>query len=204
MKLHGIENFKSTLIDVVELSLLNDTETAYVKQYDAYGPNGYNLTPGGSVDYSSIEERKRRAVYFKNKPLSEEHKKKLSESGKGKNKGKKISEEQKQQLRMLATGKTIPPEVKQKLSDRKKGINNPMFGKNLKPEEKEKRIALINNTPLPPDIYLTTNKSGTYGYLVRYIENRKRKRKAYCDSRIHIEERLKQAIEFQKSLNIPN
>ncbi len=183
MRLHGPEKFKSTLIDVVDLSLLNDTETAYIKQYDTYGPNGYNLTPGGSADYSLFEKRKVRATSLMNRSLSEE---------------------QKQKMRLSATGKTMSTEARKKIGDAKKGINNPSFGKNLPSEEKAKKIALINSMQLPPNIYLTTNSNGTDGYIVRYVVNGKRKRKIYCNSRISLDKRLSQAIEFQKSLNIPN
>jgi group I intron endonuclease len=75
---YGSENFKIEEIDRANnLEELNEKEIYYIKQFNSISPNGYNLETGG-----------------KNKRLSEETKRKISES----NKGKKATEETKRKL----------------------------------------------------------------------------------------------------------
>lgn len=66
---------------------------------------------------------------MKGSPLTDEHKAKLSCALKGKNKGKKMSEEQKEKLRQANRGKVIPDDVRQKISQANKGqvcVYNPI------------------------------------------------------------------------------
>ena len=44
---YGKENFSIELIEECSEELLNDLEIKYIKQYNTYTPNGYNLTHGG-------------------------------------------------------------------------------------------------------------------------------------------------------------
>ena len=44
---HGIENFDFTLICVCDNNELNDLEIKYIKEFNTFGPNGYNMTIGG-------------------------------------------------------------------------------------------------------------------------------------------------------------
>jgi len=68
------------------------------------------------------------------KPLSEEHKRKLSEAGKGKSR----SEESKRKQSESMTGKTRSEEIKRKQSEALKGENNPMYGKTQSKEHSRK------------------------------------------------------------------
>ena len=64
-----------------------------------------------------------------------------SEFMKGKpswNKGKKMSEEQKQKLSDANKGKKMSEEAKKKISIKRKGKNNPMFGKSSWPNDTQK------------------------------------------------------------------
>lgn len=103
---------------------------------DLYKTDEYclNMIAGGSGGFVGAGE------YLKGKKLSEEHKRKLSESLKGKpgpNKGKKFSEETKRKLSeslkgKLAWNKGIPltEETKRKMSEAKKGKKNPNMATN--------------------------------------------------------------------------
>ena len=76
------------------------------------------------------------------KPMSDDHKKKISDAIKGKthteetkkkiseaNKGKILSEETKRKIGGAQIGKVISEDHKRKISDANKGRNHPMFGK---------------------------------------------------------------------------
>ncbi len=81
---YGIDNFEYKLICVCFNEDCNKFEQEYIKKYNTIYPNGYNLQSGGG-----------------NHTLTKEVKQLISEKNKGKvssNKGKKISEEQKQKL----------------------------------------------------------------------------------------------------------
>jgi len=69
---YGHTNFEVTLLEKVDISIINEREIFWIKEMNTMTPSGYNLTTGGS-------ERHR---------LSEESKKLLSEKTKGKMKRK--------------------------------------------------------------------------------------------------------------------
>ena len=60
--------------------------------------------------------------------LTEEHKRKISESNTNNSKriGRKLSEEQKEKMRQAKLGKKLSEETKQKISEKFKGENHPM------------------------------------------------------------------------------
>ena len=101
IKKYGKENFKIEIIDEAsDIIELNEKEVFYIKKMKSLSPNGYNLTTGGF-----------------NKFLSEETKKKISES----NKGKKISDETRKRLSDSHKGYKMSEESKIKLSEKNKG-----------------------------------------------------------------------------------
>ena len=127
---------------------LDEWEQYYIKFYDTLYPNGYNLQEGGRGGVPSEEARRKMSEANKGKPahnkgvpMSEEQKKKLSESKKnisdeirkkiseakkGKpasNKGKPMSEEQKRKLSEANKGKKLSDETKRKMSEAHKRRN---------------------------------------------------------------------------------
>lgn len=95
IKKYGWNNFEHIIICECELNELDDMERKYIKLFDSTNPEkGYNSETGGN----------------KNKIISENAKKKMSQSHKGKP-GKRMSDEQKKLL-----------------SENRKGENNPMYG----------------------------------------------------------------------------
>lgn len=100
-------------------SELDDLERYYIEYYDAMNPTkGYNKESGGHL----------------NKHLSEETKKKISDSQKGE-KNHMFGKKGKNNPNY---GRTHSEETKKKISDAKKGKNNPMFGKTHTEEAKKK------------------------------------------------------------------
>jgi len=117
---YGIENFKWNILrECNTVNELNEMEEYYIKEYDTFSKNGYNMTSGGKNYIVSEEARKNmsKAKSGENHPnygktLSKETRKKMSESATG----KKKSEEHKEKLRIAQTGRKYSEETKQKLS----------------------------------------------------------------------------------------
>lgn len=131
MKKYGIENFELSVIETIdtedkkELNLvLAPLEKKYISQFKTKTPNGYNLTDGGE-GLSGME-------------FSENHKLMISKSLSGRKKSdehrKKLSATRKlMKIPSPNLGKTLSNEIKEKISNSKKGQNsgenNPFYGK---------------------------------------------------------------------------
>lgn len=143
IRLHGIENFKwEILCECNDTLLLNIRETMkIIVNHSHWTEGGYNMTWGGesSYGYKHTDESKRKmSIASSNKhiPCSEETKKKISISNKGRispmkgknfsdehkrkiglgNKGKIRTDEQKKIYRELNTGHVQLDETKRKIS----------------------------------------------------------------------------------------
>ena len=97
MRKHGVENFTIEVIDTAAtLEELNIKERTYIKAFNTLVPNGYNLDNGGGAQNCHPETRKKisktlKGREFKNRmngapkgrPVSEERRKRISETMKG-------------------------------------------------------------------------------------------------------------------------
>lgn len=84
MTKYGSDNFEINIIEECVVDLLEEKEKYYIDFYNSFTPNGYNLTRGGEY----------------NKIISDESKKRNSESNKGRiswNKGLSMSKDRKLQ-----------------------------------------------------------------------------------------------------------
>jgi group I intron endonuclease len=106
---YGIDNFEYKIICICFDEDCNEFEENYIKKYNSIYPNGYNLKPGGN-----------------NNKMNQEVKLLLKEKSKGRishNKGKNMSDEQKEKLRNAAlywhsTNKiSVKDETKNKISE---------------------------------------------------------------------------------------
>lgn len=100
-KKYGIKNFEKTIIEELEddekHEFVSEREKYWIKQFNSIVPNGYNISPGGEGGITSElaqKSRNTRLQRFGNFSLSEETKRKISIS----NKGKQKSELHKQHL----------------------------------------------------------------------------------------------------------
>lgn len=151
IKKYGKEQFSIQLIEQNEsIKKGYELEQYYIKEYGTKVPNGYNLTDGGDGLYGVVigdEDRKRRSKVMKKlhkekrtgmhgKKHTEETKKKMSETAKGKEKpwlmGKKKSDEIREKIRQANIGRVLSKETRKKISENHhnvSGENNPMYGK---------------------------------------------------------------------------
>lgn len=135
LKKYGIESHTFEIIHIVEKcelnkldisSILSQLEIYYIKKFNSFKDDnpefGLNMTVGGDGIV-----------------MTDEIKKKISESNKGfKNGmyGKKQSKEARKKISDAGVGRFLSKESREKISNANKGKNNPNFGKKLSLEHK--------------------------------------------------------------------
>lgn len=166
---YGHHNFSIDLVEEVESAeRAYEMEQYYIREYNTKVPNGYNLTDGGDgiFGWEATEEyrkecservkqlHKEKKVGMYGKKHSEETKKKMSESLKGKPKpwlvGRKVSDETRKKLSEINKGRVLTEETRKKISENHhdiSGENNPMYGKKHLPETIEKLREKAKNRP---------------------------------------------------------
>jgi len=109
LKKHGIKNFKwKVLYKCDDRNELDEAEVRFIKEFDSFGKNGYNLTKGGggATGYEYSEEI-REKISKKTKEGILKSDKSWSESHKGKKNGmfgKKHSKESIEKMRKNRSG----------------------------------------------------------------------------------------------------
>jgi len=100
--------------EVDDRNLLDEREKYWIEYYDSVN-NGFNIKEGGKCargykqSQSSIEKRRKKLL---GRPLSEEHKKKLSKA----HKGKVLSKETVNKMIAYRTGRNLTESCKEKIS----------------------------------------------------------------------------------------
>jgi len=115
-----------------------DQNTGILRNQTNGGDGGRGSRPGNTLSEETKRKISRSHKGKKRNPMSEESKRKLSESMKGKNLGKKLSEERRQQISDSLKGRKRKPlseETKQKLRE----FN---LGKKLGPMSQEQKIKI--------------------------------------------------------------
>lgn len=111
---HGVEHFDFTRVCVCDNNELNDLEKKYIKEFDTFGTNGYNMTSGGQgiKNYKHTAETKERLrIASTGKFPDEETRKRISEGLMGHG----CSDETREKLRKASTGVPKTPETIEKL-----------------------------------------------------------------------------------------
>jgi group I intron endonuclease len=124
IKKHGFDNFKWEIIYQSKDGehTLKVMENHFIEQYDSYR-NGYNSTLGGdgTLDYKHTEESKKKiSESHKGRIFTKEWKEKLSKSGKG----RKMSDETKAKMAEVAKNRVFSEETRKKMSESHKRKNS--------------------------------------------------------------------------------
>jgi predicted GIY-YIG superfamily endonuclease len=157
---YGPENFVfSHVCDAFDFECACEIEKMFIQQHNTQSPNGYNLTHGGdgvggrpmsdegknvrrtaSLAFSSSLTKEQRSNLFghsKGKKLTFEHIEKIRVSNKGRNLGKKASEETRAKMSVVRKGKPRKPlneETKEK-------IRQSLLGRKMPESEKKKHAS---------------------------------------------------------------
>jgi group I intron endonuclease len=134
IKKYGFDNFEYDIILYCEEGEYMDLmETRLINFFNCLVPNGYNVRDGGNKVFISEEGRKRISKANSGRIVTEEQRKKLSESGKKAYLNNPRSEEWRKKLSEALKGKKKSEEHKQKLSEYRKEFikNNPDSCKNF-------------------------------------------------------------------------
>jgi len=142
---YGKNNFEWGILEHCDSKEeLDEMEFHYIKQYNTFGKNGYNLTYGGDgvIGYKHSEENKKKISNSnKGRIISIETRERMSEAQKNRSvisdetrmkmslnrKGKKLTEEHKEKIRQAHIGKIRKPfseKTLENMSKAKKGISN--------------------------------------------------------------------------------
>jgi len=150
---YGTECFVVEKVDEAEsMSELNKKESEWISKLNTVTPFGYNLNNGGENRLWSEESKKKMSLSHKGKKLSLEHKQSISRSVRDavKQNPEKFQKGPKAMLawyqnelkngRHPKKGKKLSSQSRLNLSLSKMGKKNPMFGKKLG-EEKKKELS---------------------------------------------------------------
>lgn len=130
MRKYGVENFEIKLLSVCySLKDSNHREAYYIKLFNTLAPNGYNLRPGGDNSAMSQETKKKLSEsrmgekhHFFGKHFTDSHKKNLSISHTGRGLGRKMPEETKLKISQANSGCEITQEHRDKISKTLTGV----------------------------------------------------------------------------------
>lgn len=132
VKKYGKENFIKTILEfnIPNVELANDFEQMYIMFERAKGKAEYNIANGG-LGHTCFH--------------TEESKKKMSES----KKGKKHSEEHKRNVSEAKKGHTVSEETRRKISEAQKGKQGAWAGKSFSEEHRKKLSEAQKGKPAP-------------------------------------------------------
>lgn len=166
LRKHRVDNFEWTTVCVCENEELNELEIRYIKEYNTFGANGYNMTTGGQgiKNYRHTDATKEKLrISSTGKYPDEETRKKISEGLKGHGCSKETrvklrkastgvpkSSETIEKLRAANIGRIVSTETREKLSTAHSG--------KPKSEEHIQKIKEIKRKLSPEDItYIREN-----------------------------------------------
>lgn len=133
---HGFKNHTFEIIQRCCEEWLTYFEILFIWLYDSFNtPHGLNLTDGGSNGRLSEETKKKQSESAMGKPKSEEHKQKVRLA----NIGKKASDETKAKMSKSHTGKIVSDHMRMMCSITKLGDRNPSYGKSPSAETRQKQ-----------------------------------------------------------------
>lgn len=167
------ENFIVEILLVCDIKYLDYYESYMIKEYNTLSPNGLNLKTGGKVSLFSEESKKKMSESAKGRTFSEETIEKIRLG----NLGKIVAEETKEKLKIANSGKKLTEQHKQKISN---------FQKNyLQPKRKYFEL---------PDYIYRINYTNKQGYMVKNHPSLQNKH--FVSANISMEKKLNLAQEY--------
>lgn len=158
---YGIENFEIEMIEKCNSEFsMNEAEKNWIARLGAFGNEGYNLTLGGEGTAGKITSQKTRKLLSdiakSRPPISEETRRKISESNKGSNNafyGKAwgrtgpLSEVAKKKISIARKGKKLSESHKRNISKGCSNLSGPNLGKVFSETERF-RMSMSRNFPV--------------------------------------------------------
>lgn len=123
---YGKDSFKIEVVcSALDPSYLNELEQHFIKYFNSFHPNGYNLTSGGDSAYTRSEHsREKQRSAMLGHTVSEETRAKISKTLTGRpgvRKGAILSAETRQKISEVQIGRIASEETKAKMRAAKKG-----------------------------------------------------------------------------------
>jgi group I intron endonuclease len=173
---YGINNFSIEKIEkVTDKSELNQKEIYWIKQLKSNNKNfGYNMTEGGDGGKMSDVIYKRLADQKRGIPLTDQHKKNVSDSLKGVFVGRKLSKKWKRKISETLKKRYKNGELKTDFLKIgwKKGKDHPMYGKHHTKKTKKRLSKVFTgwNRNTPENIEkLKINSTGENNWQYKHI-----------------------------------
>lgn len=128
-KKHGAKNFTFKILwssTIDDFDALNIFERDFIYLFDTMAPNGYNLKEGGSNGKFSEETKKKMSKSGKGRILSAEHKQRISDSMKGK---PGLGKASKPVIQLTINGEFIKEWTSATEADRELGFNKMLISR---------------------------------------------------------------------------
>lgn len=157
MLVHGTDNFTIELLRTCESQEeMNHWEIHFIAKFGTFAPGGYNLTLGGggkSGYKHSAESIAKRNVHFIGKTLSDEHKRKVSDSliGNQRALGLKHTDATKQKISAAFKGKKRSPfstEHREKIGAARRGTKASEEARRTMSEGQKRRYEILRERKL--------------------------------------------------------
>lgn len=158
---------------------------------DFYGceiPEGYvihhrdqNPSNNCILNLQLMRDKDHRSLHHKDKFVSDESRRKMSENNCRYWENKKLPDEMKRKISEGNKGKKLSEETKMKLSESKKGENHPGYGKH-RSIETQMKISMAQNNSGYFRVHKCKNKNYKqgYGWFYKYYEDKKTEKNFQC------------------------
>lgn len=146
---YGWDKHIFEVIEECYLELLNEREIYYINKENCISPNGLNLRHGGNIGLMSIETRAKMSeqrMGDKNIMFGKTHSKEARDKISKTHKGRKLTVDRIEQIRLQNTGVKKSQSCKDKVRASKLGKPRPQHVKDRLRETKSKPFAISNNS----------------------------------------------------------
>ena len=137
LRKYGLQSFDIFIMDIADDNqTLCEKEIYWIEFHNCKVPSGYNLTDGGEGLLNPSQEVRNKIAQSLTGNIPWNKGKIVPNSGG--NKGKKLTQEHKRKISETRKGNKLSEETKRKMSESRKGDKNIFYGKKLSEEHKRK------------------------------------------------------------------